>query len=98
LLDRARRGANRDQCADDEAFRALDRLINFKCPRPPTTQRILGQQLPLNIMFHKLSNVVIYRIDEDASVIAEVFAKKTPQTPSAVIKTCQKRLKEYDNA
>ena len=41
---------------------------------------------------------IIYRIDEDAIVIADVFAKKTPQTPNSVIKTCQKRLKEYDNA
>lgn len=41
---------------------------------------------------------VIYRLDADAIVIAEVFAKKTVSTPSAVIKICQKRLKEYDNA
>jgi|SRR5579872_5973731 len=41
---------------------------------------------------------IIYRIDEDAIVIADVFAKKTQQTPNSVIKTCQKRLKEYDNA
>ena len=41
---------------------------------------------------------IIYRIDGDAIVIADVFAKKTPQTPNSVIKTCQKRLKEYDNA
>lgn len=41
---------------------------------------------------------IIYRIDSDAIVIADVFAKKTPQTPDSVIKTCQKRLKEYDNA
>jgi phage-related protein len=40
----------------------------------------------------------VYRTDEDAIVIAEVFAKKTPQTPDFVIKTCQKRLKEYDDA
>ena len=41
---------------------------------------------------------IVYRIDEDAIVIAEVFAKKTRQTPDFVIKTCQKRLKEYDDA
>jgi phage-related protein len=41
---------------------------------------------------------IVYRIDEDAIVIAEVFAKKTRQTPGFVIKTCQKRLKEYDDA
>ena len=41
---------------------------------------------------------IIYRIDEDAIVIAEVFKKKTPETPIAVIHSCVKRLKEYDDA
>jgi len=41
---------------------------------------------------------VVYRIDKDAIVILEVFAKKTSQTPSNVIETCRKRLKEYDDA
>jgi phage-related protein len=41
---------------------------------------------------------VIYRIDADAIVILDVFAKKTRATPKAVIATCRKRLKEYDNA
>jgi phage-related protein len=41
---------------------------------------------------------VVYRIDADAIVILEVFAKRTATTPKAVIATCRKRLKEYDNA
>ena len=41
---------------------------------------------------------VIYRIDKDAIVILEVFAKKTRQTPAAVIGACQMRRKEYDRA
>jgi phage-related protein len=41
---------------------------------------------------------VIYRIDVDAIVIAEVFVKKTAQTPKAVLDTCRRRLKEYDHA
>jgi phage-related protein len=39
---------------------------------------------------------IIYRIDPDAIVIAEVFAKKTPQTPRRVIELCQQRLRRYD--
>jgi phage-related protein len=39
---------------------------------------------------------IIYRIDEDAIIILEVFAKKTNQTPKEAIKRCQKRLKLYD--
>jgi phage-related protein len=41
---------------------------------------------------------IVYRIDEDAIVVAEVFAKKTAQTPANVIATCARRLKEYDHA
>jgi phage-related protein len=41
---------------------------------------------------------IIYRVDPDAIVIAEVFAKKTAQTPKAVFEACRKRLKEYDDA
>lgn len=41
---------------------------------------------------------IVYRIDKDAIVILEVFAKKTRQTPAAVIAACQRRLREYDHA
>jgi phage-related protein len=41
---------------------------------------------------------LIYRIDTDAIVIAEVFAKKSAKTPKAVLETCRRRLKEYDHA
>lgn len=39
---------------------------------------------------------IVYRIDDDAIVIAEVFSKKSKQTPATVIKVCKRRLKEYD--
>ena len=41
---------------------------------------------------------IVYRIDEDAIVIAEVFSKKTAKTPPNVIAVCARRLKEYDHA
>jgi phage-related protein len=41
---------------------------------------------------------LIYRVDPDAIVIAEVFVKKTEKTPREVMQACKKRLKEYDNA
>ena len=40
---------------------------------------------------------IVYRIDDDAIVIAEVFEKKTERTPKAVIDVCKARLKRYDN-
>jgi phage-related protein len=39
---------------------------------------------------------IIYRIDDDAIVVLDVFAKTTQNTPKQVIDTCQKRLKLYD--
>jgi len=38
---------------------------------------------------------IIYRIDSDAIVIVEVFAKKTGATPKKVINKCKRRLKSY---
>jgi len=39
---------------------------------------------------------LIYRVDADAIVLLEVFAKKTGKTPVAVIRACKSRLKRYD--
>lgn len=41
---------------------------------------------------------LIYRIDEDAIVLLEVFSKKTGKTPKRIIDLCKKRMKEYDDA
>lgn len=41
---------------------------------------------------------IVYRLDADAVVFAEVFSKKTQATPRAIIDTCRRRLKEYDRA
>lgn len=41
---------------------------------------------------------IVYRLDSDAIVIGDVFAKKSAQTPQLVITTCQKRFQAYDDA
>lgn len=41
---------------------------------------------------------IVYRTDDDAIVIAEVFAKKTRTTPKSVIDICKRRLRDYDDA
>lgn len=40
---------------------------------------------------------IVYRIDPDAIVIVEVFEKDSQSTPTAVIETCQRRLRNYDD-
>jgi len=39
---------------------------------------------------------IIYRIDRDAVVIADVFEKKTQKTPKRVIDASKRRLRDYD--
>ncbi len=39
---------------------------------------------------------IIYRIEEDAIVIADVFPKKTEATPPGIINNCRKRFAAYD--
>jgi phage-related protein len=40
---------------------------------------------------------ILYRIDDHAILILEVFQKKTAKTPKSVIETCQRRAKKYDS-
>ena len=39
---------------------------------------------------------IIYRLDDDAVVIVDVFSKKTRQTPARAIADCRRRLRQYD--
>ena len=40
---------------------------------------------------------IVYRIDDDAIIVVEVFQKKTQQMPKRVIDVARERLKEYDH-
>ena len=40
---------------------------------------------------------IIYRIDDDAIILLEVFNKKTSKTPKQVISVCRKRITGYDS-
>ena len=39
---------------------------------------------------------VVYRLDDDAILVVDLFRKKTPRTPKSVIDRCKRRLREYD--
>jgi phage-related protein len=39
---------------------------------------------------------IVYRVDSDAVVIAEVFAKTSQATPKQVIETSRRRFRQYD--
>jgi len=40
---------------------------------------------------------IVYRLDDDAIIILEVFEKKSQTTPKKVIDNCKRRLKLYDS-
>ena len=39
---------------------------------------------------------IVYRVDADAIVIVEVFAKKSQATPRSALDACGRRLRAYD--
>lgn len=41
---------------------------------------------------------ILYRVDADAVIVLEVFAKKTRATPKTIIDSCQNRIRAYDEA
>jgi phage-related protein len=40
---------------------------------------------------------IVYRIDDDAIILLEIFDKKTNQTPGHVIEACRRRLRYYES-
>ncbi len=40
---------------------------------------------------------ILYRTDENAILVLDVFSKKTPATPPSAIVNCKRRLTAYDN-
>jgi hypothetical protein len=40
----------------------------------------------------------MYRVDSDAILVVDVYAKKTRRIPDEVIQRCKQRLKQYDAA
>ncbi len=39
---------------------------------------------------------IIYRIDDDAVIILEIFSKKTQKTSKGIIEICRRRIRSYD--
>ena len=50
----------------------------------------------LRIIDEDITWRIIYRIEPDAIVILEIFAKKTNKIPKLVIDVCKKRIKRYE--
>ena len=78
-------------------LRRLQRGEQLSMPHARPMAQIGTQCFELRITDAGISWRLVYRIDADAIVIAEVFSKKSARTPAEVLSRCR-RLMEYDNA
>lgn len=79
-------------------LRQLQRGDKLSLPHSRPMPRIGRHCHELRVADDRLNWRIIYRIDVDAIVIGDIFSRKTGTTPDAVIKTSQRRFKEYDDA
>ncbi len=83
-----------------EAGELLRRLQNgemLALPRSRPMPTIGARCHELRIVDQDLSWRIVYRVDKDAVVIADVFRKSTRETPRHVLEACRRRLRLYDS-
>lgn len=77
-------------------LRRLQRGENIGMPHSRPMPSIGPRCHELHVRDESQNWRIIYRIDTDAIVIVEVFAKKRGATPRKTIDTCKARLKRFD--
>jgi phage-related protein len=77
-------------------LRRLQEGESFGMPHSRPMPSIANRCHELRVRDESTNWRVIYRVDKDAIVLLEVFAKKTGKTPAAVVRTCKGRLMRYD--
>jgi len=78
-------------------LRRLQQGENLGLPHSRPMPSIGGHCHELRIRDTDRNWRIVYRIDDDAILILEVFGKTTRITPNNVIDNCKKRLSKYDN-
>ncbi len=78
-------------------LRSLQRGENLSLQQSRPMPSIGPRCHELRITDEKVSWRIVYRVDQDAIVILDVFEKKTNRTPHYVIEVCKKRLKDYES-
>jgi phage-related protein len=79
-------------------LRKLQRGEKLSLPRSRPMPSIGARCHELRIDDPRTSWRIVYRIDSDAIVIADVFEKTTRQTPRRAVERARRRLKDYDSA
>ena len=77
-------------------LRRLQQGENLSMPHSKPMPSIGAHCHELRVRDADLNWRIIYRIDNDAIVILDVFSKKTQETPPNAIERCKKRLNKYD--
>lgn len=78
-------------------LRLLQQGISIGMPHSRPMPTIGKRFHELRITDENLTWRIIYRIDTDAILILEVFAKKTAKTAKSVIDVCRNRAQRYDD-
>ena len=78
-------------------LRSLQRGEKLSLPQSRPMPSIGPRCHELRIIDENVNWRIVYRIDQDAIVILDVFEKKTNRTPQHVIEVCKKRLKDYES-
>ena len=79
-----------------ELLRRLQRGENLSLPHSRPMPVIGTRCHELRVRDATVDWRIVYRVDPDAVVILEVFAKKTGRTPKRVARACRRRLDAYD--
>lgn len=77
-------------------LRRLQRRETLSLPHSRPMPNIGSRCHELRIVDRDKTWRIIYRVDTDAIIIADVFQKTTQKTPKRVIDDCQRRLRQYD--
>jgi len=78
-------------------LRMLQKGMSLPMPTSRSMPSIGARCHELRINDEQVTWRIIYRIDADAIIILETFAKKTGQTSKRVIEACRKRLSLYES-
>jgi phage-related protein len=77
-------------------LRRLQQGENLSLPQSRPMPSVGARCYELRIRDENKNWRIMYRIDEDAIVVLEVFNKTTRATPQSIIENCQRRLRKFD--
>jgi len=79
-------------------LRLLQRGDSLSMPHSRPMPGIGARCHELRIVDENSTWRIVYRLDDDAVVVLEVFSKKTAKTPKSIIDVCKVRIRKYDEA